>query len=279
MQDLLLFFLLIVSAAVAEHCPSKSARRYYYPTQIPPGCQCEEASGSDKVIQLAECAKNIRTHGSNDQYFAIFVLDESSDHLTSHGAPYGTCFAFSCALPPNTPFASDPRAVTLFWQADPDAASNPPGYIPGDASNCIKDPNSGACGCEVSGSGNFLQSTNVNSCPVDYSANGQVGCGEPNMSPCGYELNGVGVGSWNAPEGSQQCWDMDYDRNNQPIGLGSDTNQQLSNNGGGGVNYQTDDTGTSPGNSPQNLQFGAPADNNYYGNNGLDNICYEAEHW
>ncbi|GME42899.1 small secreted protein [Neofusicoccum parvum] len=201
--------------------------------------EAEESTPGD-IIQLAECAKNTRVNG--DQYFALFVLD-SGQHLTSHGGPYGRCYAWACALDPNTQFEFDERVVSLFWD------SPQTGTLPFDPSNCIKDPQTAECGCEFSGSGDFA--VGRLDCPVGQ--NGQLGCGTPSLVACGFELDGVGVGTWNIAQGDRSgavpqdpvasCWmGNDFDRDNQPVGTGDEyicmagggTGEGLGGVGGGG---------------------------------------------
>ncbi|KAL1633502.1 hypothetical protein SLS56_002887 [Neofusicoccum ribis] len=189
----LLFAVLLISAVGADSRPVKVHIPLHTLQNEPQTDRtrnpAEESTPGD-IIQLAECAKNTRVNG--DQYFALFVLD-SGQHLTSHGGPYGRCYAWPCALDPNTQFEFDERVVSLFWD------SPQTGTIPLDPSNCIKDPQTAECGCEVSGSGDFAAGRL--DCPVGQ--NGQLGCGTPSLVACGFELDGVGVGTWNIAQGDR----------------------------------------------------------------------------
>ena len=92
------------------------------------------------AIQAAECSHNTRT--STTQTFAVFKTDHQYD--SSHGAPYGTCEAYTCKAP-NTPrqMKDCKDEWTFFWVKDH-------GKDQGVGTGCIRDPNTGECGCESS---------------------------------------------------------------------------------------------------------------------------------
>jgi hypothetical protein len=109
-------------------------------------------SASAKVssaIQAAECSHNTRT--SKTQTFAVFTIDHQYDG--NHGAPYGTCSAYTCE-PPETPeqMKNDVNCWTFFWVADH-------GWHEGVGTGCIRDPQTGECGCEDS-NGTFHAGSN-----------------------------------------------------------------------------------------------------------------------
>lgn len=177
----------------------------------------EESKAGD-IIQLAECSKNTRV-AKAPQHFAIFVLTTDNDKDTiAKGGPYGRCFAFACGFDQNqkVTWIKDERAVSFFWDSDTSGNLH---YV--DASNCIKDPDYGTCGCELSGSGTFCRGHQ--DCPV--TNNGGLPCGKPTFRRCGYELDGYGVGLWNTdpcdktPPGNPvgACWEKDFDRHQQPL--------------------------------------------------------------
>lgn len=96
------------------------------------------ASKTSKAIQAAECAYNTRT---SSQTFAVFVTDHQYD--SSHGAPYGTCTAYSCTVPTSAQMTDvDSDCWTFFWDNS--------GESSGVGTSCIKDPSTGECGCENS---------------------------------------------------------------------------------------------------------------------------------
>ncbi|CAK4018131.1 Small secreted [Lecanosticta acicola] len=101
------------------------------------GCSAEETSTE---IQAAECSHNTRT---NAQTFAVFKTDHSKDSV--HGAPYGTCQAYTCTAP--TELEADSDYWTFFWNSDGDSS--------GVGTGCIRSPSTGECGCENS-SGTFI---------------------------------------------------------------------------------------------------------------------------
>lgn len=97
-----------------------------------------------KAIQAAECSHNTRTSG---QTFAVFVTDHQYDK--SHGAPYGTCSAYSCTVPTSAEMTDDDDDCwTFFW----DDSGESEGYGTG----CIRSPSTGECGCENS-DGTFVE--------------------------------------------------------------------------------------------------------------------------
>lgn len=65
-----------------------------------------------KDIQAAECAYNTRLH--KHQTFAVFQTDHAHDK--SHGAPYGTCKAYSCTPPTSSEMVVGGEDYwTFFW--------------------------------------------------------------------------------------------------------------------------------------------------------------------
>ncbi|KAF2170784.1 hypothetical protein M409DRAFT_18758 [Zasmidium cellare ATCC 36951] len=110
--------------------------------KCPKTLNCSASKTSDD-IQAAECAYNTRTHET--QTFAVFETDHSHDD--SHGAPYGTCSAYTCEVPTSSDLESDSDCWTFFWD-DSGAAS-------GVGTGCIKSPDDGTCGCENS-DGEFI---------------------------------------------------------------------------------------------------------------------------
>ncbi|KAI5362130.1 hypothetical protein Slin15195_G057820 [Septoria linicola] len=103
------------------------------------------ATKVSKAIQAAECSHNTRTH--DKQTFAVFVTDHQYDG--NNGYPYGTCSAYTCE-PPATPgqMEDDEDCWTFFWEEGY-------GKEDGEGAGCIKDPNTGECGCENS-DGEFI---------------------------------------------------------------------------------------------------------------------------
>lgn len=102
------------------------------------------ASKVSKAIQAAECSHNTRT--SDTQTFAVFVTDHDYDDDT--GAPYGTCSAYTCTAPTNATMTdTDSDCWTFFWGTG--------GTDSGVGTGCIKDPDTGDCGCEDS-DGTFI---------------------------------------------------------------------------------------------------------------------------
>ncbi|KAK2028747.1 hypothetical protein LX32DRAFT_521463, partial [Colletotrichum zoysiae] len=107
-------------------------------------CPSRYACGAAKVskaIQAAECSHNTRTGGGGGgkaQTFAVFETDHRYD--ASHGAPYGTCSAYTCDAPAQ--MLADADCWTFFWSGT--------GEQGGVGTGCIRDPNTGECGCENS---------------------------------------------------------------------------------------------------------------------------------
>ncbi|ORY05823.1 hypothetical protein BCR34DRAFT_42841 [Clohesyomyces aquaticus] len=116
--------------------PATSNTRGKYPVMI----ACSPAKAS-KAIQAAECSHNTRV--SSNQTFAVFITDHGYDK--AHGAPYGTCVAYTCA--PGRGMAKDPDYWTFFWGNG--------GEKKGEGVGCIRSPVDGTCGCETS-SGRFV---------------------------------------------------------------------------------------------------------------------------
>lgn len=79
---------------------------------------------------------------SETQTFAVFQTDHQYD--SDHGAPYGTCSAYTCD-PPETPeqMKNDKDCWTFFWVKGH-------GKEDGVGTGCIRDPDTGECGCEDS---------------------------------------------------------------------------------------------------------------------------------
>ncbi|KAL1306163.1 hypothetical protein AAFC00_004270 [Neodothiora populina] len=99
---------------------------------------------TSKAIQAAECSHNTRVSGQ--QTYAVFTTDHKYDK--SHGAPYGTCEAFTSTAPTSADMTeSNEDCWTFFWTGK--------GESSGEGAGCIKDPNNGECGCENS-DGEFI---------------------------------------------------------------------------------------------------------------------------
>lgn len=113
--------------------PATSNSKGYYPSS--PGCSAAKTS---KAIQAAECSHNTRT--STTQTFAVFKTDHQYD--ANNGAPYGTCEAYTCTAPASSELTEDADYWTFFWGDE--------GESEGEGAGCIKDPNTGECGCENS---------------------------------------------------------------------------------------------------------------------------------
>lgn len=69
------------------------------------------ATKVSKAIQAAECSHNTRVSGQ--QTFAVFETDHQYD--SSHGAPYGTCSAYTCESPTSADMKADEDCWTFFW--------------------------------------------------------------------------------------------------------------------------------------------------------------------
>lgn len=134
----LLTLALTLGLATATLAPASSNTKGAYPAS--PGCS---ASKTSKAIQAAECSHNTRTHET--QTFAIFKVDHQYDG--NHGAPYGTCEAYTCAAPASSELTEDSDYWTFFWGSE--------GESSGEGAGCIKDPNTSECGCENS-DGEFI---------------------------------------------------------------------------------------------------------------------------
>lgn len=104
-----------------------------------PGTLNCSAAKTSTAIQAAECSHNTRT--STTQTFAVFTTDHTYDD--DHGAPYGTCVAYTCTAPTSAQMTDvDSDCWTFFW--------NDNGADSGYGTNCIEDPETGECGCEDS---------------------------------------------------------------------------------------------------------------------------------
>ncbi|EKG16600.1 small secreted protein [Macrophomina phaseolina MS6] len=131
--------LLAVAATVSATLdPASSNSKGKYPKS--PGCSPAKTS---KAIQAAECSHNTRVSGT--QTFAIFKTDHQYD--SSHGAPYGTCEAYTCTAPTDGELTTGEDYWTFFW--------NDNGESSGVGTGCIKSPDDGTCGCENS-DGEFI---------------------------------------------------------------------------------------------------------------------------
>ncbi|ODM14625.1 hypothetical protein SI65_09970 [Aspergillus cristatus] len=106
--------------------------------KCPASVNCSAAKTST-AIQAAECSHNTRT--SENQTFAIFRTDHQYD--SSHGAPYGTCEAYTCTAPTNSDLTDeDEDCWVFFWNSN--------GEDEGTGTGCIRSPDDGSCGCENS---------------------------------------------------------------------------------------------------------------------------------
>nr|WBU91836.1 putative small secreted protein [Scleromitrula shiraiana] len=126
------------AVATATLDPATSNTKGYYPKS--PSCKPSKVS---KAIQAAECAYNTRVSGT--QTFAVFETDHQYDR--NHGAPYGTCSAYTCTAPTYSQLTADTDYWTFYW-------SNA-GKGSGVGTGCIKDSKTGICGCENS-DGSFV---------------------------------------------------------------------------------------------------------------------------
>lgn len=126
-----------LAAATLDPCTSNTKGKK-------PNVDLSSADKSSSDIQAAECSHNTRVSG--DQTFAIFITDHSKDG--NHGAPYGSCYAFTKTLSGNNSMTTDSDAWTFFW-------SNL-GSSSGVGTGCIRDPEDGTCGCENS-NGQFIK--------------------------------------------------------------------------------------------------------------------------
>ncbi|KAI1338817.1 small secreted protein [Xylariaceae sp. FL0016] len=106
--------------------------------KCPASLNCS-ASKVSTAIQAAECSHNTRVAGT--QTFAVFETDHQYD--SSHGAPYGTCSAYTCTAPTSDEMTNeDEDCWTFFW--------NDNGEDSGVGTGCIRSPDDGTCGCENS---------------------------------------------------------------------------------------------------------------------------------
>ncbi|EYE90827.1 uncharacterized protein EURHEDRAFT_488195 [Aspergillus ruber CBS 135680] len=106
--------------------------------KCPASASCSAAKKST-AIQAAECSHNTRT--SETQTFAVFKTDHQYD--SSHGAPYGTCEAYTCTAPTNSELTDeDEDCWVFFWNSN--------GEDEGTGTGCIRSPDDGSCGCENS---------------------------------------------------------------------------------------------------------------------------------
>ncbi|CAI7643877.1 unnamed protein product [Penicillium manginii] len=96
------------------------------------------AAATSNAIQAAECSHNTRT--STTQTFAVFETDHQYD--ANNGAPYGTCTAYTCTAPTSSELETDSDYWIFYWGSGGESS----GY----GTTCIKDPNTGECGCENS---------------------------------------------------------------------------------------------------------------------------------
>ncbi|KAI9645756.1 hypothetical protein NHQ30_005188 [Ciborinia camelliae] len=135
----------ITGLATAILDPATSYTKGYYPAH--PGCSAQVVS---KAIQAAECSHNTRVNGQ--QTFAVFKTD--NQYATSHGAPYGDCWAYICTAPLNGELTELEGSWTFFWGPEKLGANT--GY----GTSCIKSPVDGTCGCERSKDGKFMYASN-----------------------------------------------------------------------------------------------------------------------
>ncbi|KAF2672361.1 hypothetical protein BT63DRAFT_438172 [Microthyrium microscopicum] len=119
-------FLLAALAVNGTLAPCQTNTKGKYPKN--PGCSPSKVS---KAIQAAECSYNTRVSGK--QTFAIFHVDHKYDK--SHGAPYGTCEAYTCAAPRDSDLVDDKDSWTFFWSQN--------GKQAGVGTGCIRDPKDG----------------------------------------------------------------------------------------------------------------------------------------
>ncbi|KAL3437114.1 hypothetical protein BDV09DRAFT_193403 [Aspergillus tetrazonus] len=113
--------------------PASSNTKGYKPISL----NCEAAKVST-AIQAAECSHNTRT--SETQTFAVFETDHQYDG--NNGYPYGTCSAYTCDSPSSDELEADDDYWIFYWSDE--------GSESGYGTGCIKDPNTGECGCENS---------------------------------------------------------------------------------------------------------------------------------
>ncbi|KAJ5280504.1 hypothetical protein N7478_005876 [Penicillium angulare] len=118
--------------------PCSSNTKGYKPSSL----NCDAAKVST-AIQAAECSHNTRVSGT--QTFAVFETDHQYDE--NNGAPYGTCSAYTCDAPTSDDLEEDSDYWVFYWSDD--------GEDSGVGTTCIKDPQTGECGCENS-DGTFI---------------------------------------------------------------------------------------------------------------------------
>ncbi|KDN63372.1 putative heterokaryon incompatibility protein [Colletotrichum sublineola] len=104
MQLSALLVVLAPALAAATLDPATSNTKGKCPSNY--ACSATKVS---KAIQAAECSHNTRT--GKAQTFAVFETDHQYD--ASHGAPYGTCSAYTCDAP--TQMLADADCWTFFW--------------------------------------------------------------------------------------------------------------------------------------------------------------------
>ncbi|KAJ5925566.1 hypothetical protein N7454_008205 [Penicillium verhagenii] len=126
----------VTVSATVDPCSSNT--KGYKPTSL----NCSAAKVST-AIQAAECSHNTRVSGT--QTFAVFETDHQYDDDT--GAPYGTCSAYTCDAPTSDELEESSDYWVFYWSDD--------GEDSGVGTGCIKDPQTGVCGCEDS-DGTFI---------------------------------------------------------------------------------------------------------------------------
>ncbi|KAJ5128162.1 hypothetical protein N7448_008941 [Penicillium atrosanguineum] len=136
-------FLVAPVAVVASLYPASSNTKGYRPSNL----NCTAAAVST-AIQAAECSHNTRT--SETQTFAVFETDHQYD--SNNGAPYGTCRAFICDPPTSGTLMKASDYWIFYWSDD--------GEEGGYGTTCIKDPETGKCGCENS-DGTFVSGSDT----------------------------------------------------------------------------------------------------------------------
>ncbi|KAJ6137199.1 hypothetical protein N7471_003685 [Penicillium samsonianum] len=129
------FIALLAAPAIvaATLDPASSNTKGYKPSSL--NCGATKVS---KAIQAAECSHNTRT--SKTQTFAVFETDHQYD--SNNGAPYGTCSAYTCTAPTSDELEENSDYWVFYWSSD--------GKSTGYGTTCIKDPQTGECGCENS---------------------------------------------------------------------------------------------------------------------------------
>lgn len=103
------FVLLLAASAgvLATLDPCTSNTKGACPSDI--SCSAEKESTD---IQAAECSHNTRVSGQ--QTFAVFTTDTSKNG--NHGAPYGTCKAYTCTAPTSSQMKNETGCWTFFWR-------------------------------------------------------------------------------------------------------------------------------------------------------------------